>query len=216
MARTIKKYQLLLDFQLSTYFLVNGSPIFVTFKHGIRKPFLVRGRFATDDPALQEAIEADAGFNKRFYLEKTDVMLAPGEVVEPEQVDEIKPNLPVEENTPPSADEVPPTGYNVPNTLEDKPADEVPPEAGQVPDNVSATNPDETPATAPDENQGENTDAPVVPQDVQVFADVETVTAAKQILLEKFSDLKPSMLPNRVKVLEVAKEKNISFPKLEL
>jgi hypothetical protein len=72
MAKIIKRYQLLQDFQLMTFFLVNGKAISVTFQNGIRRPVLVRGRFSTSDPDLQAVMEADKEFNVQFKLEHTD------------------------------------------------------------------------------------------------------------------------------------------------
>lgn len=71
MSKVIKRYQLLTYVQLATSFMVNGTSIPVTFKGGITRPYLVRGRFSTDNPSLQEAIETDASFGKLFYLECT-------------------------------------------------------------------------------------------------------------------------------------------------
>jgi hypothetical protein len=98
--KTIKKYQLLKGFQLATGFLVNGKLTPVTFQHGIRKPYLMRGMYSTDDPAMQEAIETDAGFNVDFCLIHSDT----GDVI-PE---EVVPEVPQE---------------NIPETTEDLPSD---------------------------------------------------------------------------------------------
>jgi subtilase family serine protease len=68
---TTKRYQLLKDLQNTSFFDVNGSIICVTFKGGIRRPELIRGRFTTDDPDLQAVMEADNGFNVEFKLERT-------------------------------------------------------------------------------------------------------------------------------------------------
>lgn len=69
MSKITKQYQLLQGLQLSTNFLVAGKSVYVTFGNGIRKPMLIRGRFSTSDPELQEAIEASAGFNVQYRLE---------------------------------------------------------------------------------------------------------------------------------------------------
>jgi len=70
---SIKRYQLLNNISLTTHFLVENSLVTVTFQHGMRTPEIVRGRFSTSDPGLQEAIEASPAFNVKYYLEKEEV-----------------------------------------------------------------------------------------------------------------------------------------------
>jgi len=67
MPKTIKKYQLLKGFQLMQFYNINGKVVAVTFSHGIRHPYLIRGMFITDVPELQEAIESDNGFGTIFH-----------------------------------------------------------------------------------------------------------------------------------------------------
>ena len=163
MGKITKRYQLLKGFSLSTHFLVDGKSVNVQFSGGMRAPYLVRGRFSTSSPELQEAIESSKSFGEQYKLEHTDY-----ENPEDANVEET-PVLPEQDI---AAEEEAPAEEEA--LTEDQPAD------GPV-------------------------DHP----------EIETVGAAKQILLEMFKDIKPGMLPNRVKLLEVAKERGHSFSKLE-
>lgn len=78
--KTTKKYQLLKSFQLSTVFLVNGNIIPVTFAHGTRRPFLMRGMFSTDAPDLQKAIESDNAYGVEFCEMKAKEQDIPADV----------------------------------------------------------------------------------------------------------------------------------------
>lgn len=91
MAKAIKRYQLLQGFQLMQYFNVGGKAVPVTFSHGIRKPYLIRGMFSTDVPELQEAIEGDNGFGTLFHLAHTDYFDDAGNSFVPEEVSDNTP-----------------------------------------------------------------------------------------------------------------------------
>lgn len=75
---TIKRYQLLKVMSLTTHFDVEGDIVTVRFIGGIRTPEIIRGRFTTNDPALQESIEASKGFGIDYYLEKEEQSQLPG------------------------------------------------------------------------------------------------------------------------------------------
>ena len=95
---TIKKYQLLQGFQLTQFFEVNGKVVPITFSHGIRKPYLIRGMFYTDVPELQAVLEADNGFGTVFHEVIPEVV---EEVIEGpslgEPDDELTEDIPKEE-----------------------------------------------------------------------------------------------------------------------
>ena len=67
----IKRYQLLRGMQLLTNFKVEGKVVCITFGGGIRRPYLIRGRFTTSDEDLQKAIEKSNGFGLDYYIEDT-------------------------------------------------------------------------------------------------------------------------------------------------
>jgi len=92
---TIKKYQLLQGFQLTQFFEVNGKAVPITFSHGIRKPYLIRGMFYTDVPELQAVLEADNGFGTIFHEVIPEVI---EDVIEGPTAEEIpKEEVPIEE-----------------------------------------------------------------------------------------------------------------------
>jgi hypothetical protein len=98
-------------------------------------------------------------------------------------------------------------GYNIEYTLEQTYTE---PEEGDEFLEETTKKEDITP---PDENKKEENTLP--PADAVVdHPEIETVTAAKQLLLESFPDLKPGMLKNRLEVLRLAGERKISFSKL--
>ena len=82
---TIKRYQLLKVLSLATHFKVDDNTVTVRFMNGIRTPELIRGRFTTDDPNLQKAIEESKGFNVDYFLEN-EVM---------PEIEEVKADVPM-------------------------------------------------------------------------------------------------------------------------
>ena len=82
---TIKRYQLLKVLSLATHFKVDENTVTVRFMNGIRTPELIRGRFTTDDPKLQKAIEESKGFNVDYFLEN-EVM---------PEIEEVKADVPM-------------------------------------------------------------------------------------------------------------------------
>lgn len=188
MSKVIKRYQLLTYLQLATSFMVNGTSIPVTFKGGVNKPFLVRGRFSTDDPAMQEAIETDASFGKLFFLEHTF-----GEEFA-EEATPILPKAPETEAEEKATEEVPKV-----ETTEESPEAET----TTVPEAEKAT--EEVVEEAPKDGKPVITDYP----------EVTNLQEARQKMFELFpGEFKPANMPNKAAVLNKTKEKNITFSKL--
>jgi hypothetical protein len=63
-----KTYQSLQNFKLSTSVTVDGKQESIDFIGGILRPFKKNGKFTTDNPKLQKAIENDSGYGKQFIL----------------------------------------------------------------------------------------------------------------------------------------------------
>lgn len=224
MSKTVKRYQLLKGFQLMMFVLVNGKQVTVTFQNGMRKPTLIRGRFSTDNLELQEALEADSGFNKEFYLEHTDypegepeqnIIGAGTEIVPPE-------GEPVQK---PVAD------GKVPEDLPD-PDKTLTPEEPQQGDTVASDKPAETPEQdktpeEPQHNVGSEDVTPDTPSTDREepqqpsgpidYPEVTNLQEARQKLFDLFPGVyKPANLPNLKAVINRAKDMNITFSKLTL
>jgi len=172
--------------QLATSFMVNGTSVPVTFKGGVSRPYLVRGRFSTDDPAMQEAIETDNAFGKLFFLENTfgeesakEAKAILSEVPEAEVVGEATEEVPEVES--PEA------------------------EATTEPESEKAT--EEVVEEAPKVDDGK----PVITD----YPEVTNLQEARQKMFELFpGEFKPANMPNKAAVLNKTKEKNITFSKL--
>lgn len=197
------------------FVLVNGKQVTVTFQNGMRKPALIRGRFSTDNLELQEALEADSGFNKEFYLEHTDypegetaqnIIGAGKEIVPPE-------GEPVQESFADSRDpeDVPTQGQGEP-IVSDEPA-EIPepenaPEEPQHESEKEVVAPESTPATK---------EVPQEPTGPVDYPEVTNLQEARQKMFDLFPGVyKPANLPNLKAVLNRAKDMNITFSKLTL
>lgn len=224
MSKIVKRYQLLKGFQLMMFVLVNGKQVTVTFQNGMRKPTLIRGRFSTDNLELQEALEADSGFNKEFYLEHTDypegepaqnIIGAGTEIVPPEgePVQEPVADGKVLEDLPdPDKTLTPEEPQQGDTVASDKP--EEPPEQDKTPEepqhNVGSE--DVTPDTP--STDGEEPQQSSGPID---YPEVTNLQEARQKLFDLFPGVyKPANLPNLKAVINRAKDMNITFSKLTL
>ena len=161
----------------------------VTFQNGIRKPYLVRGRFSTDDSDLQNAIESSAGFNKEYHLEHVDYP-------EGEAVQEIV-------NTTTDAVEEPVVDNE--DLIPDEPENT---DQEQVKD-------DEAPEVPEESKKNEEADEKKEPAGPVDYPEITNLQQAREKLFELFPGVfKPANLPNLKAVLNRAKEKNITFSKL--
>lgn len=122
---TIKKYQLLQGFQLTQFFEVNGKVVPITFSHGIRKPYLIRGMFYTDVPELQAVLEADNGFGTIFHEVLPEII----EDVADELVSE---EIPEEETPVYINEDITPSG--IPDPIEEEGPSDTEPEITDYPD----------------------------------------------------------------------------------
>lgn len=213
MSKVIKRYQLLKDFQMMMFVLVNGKQTTVTFQNGIRRPTLIRGRFTTDNPELQEALEADNGFNNIFCLEHTDYPEGSSEI--PQEVsNESVPagSMPQDESIPEGTPDeiVPPEGDPIDEMVNDSDKTSDQAEPPEVPQETNADNkPGED---LPDMNK--DPEAPKADGPVD-YPEVTNLQQAREKLFELFpGEFKPSNLPNLKAVLNRAKDKDITFSKL--
>ena len=184
---------------LTTEVMVDGKIKTIRLKGGIMSPRRINGSYTTNDPKIQEAIEAAPGFNKRFKLHR-DWGEAEKTVDAPKKV--ITPEITGPHN---ATEEVTITG----------PTPETSPEAvvkeDPVPDPVVEKEPEPTPEHSVYENVKEEAAVASKPTPI-VDENVTSGNKAKAFLFDHFDDVTSSMVRNNAMIRDLAESRNVSFP----
>jgi hypothetical protein len=210
---------------------VNGKPRVIDFIGGLKYPKKVFGRFVTSNAAEQKALEDHPGFGKKFILksEEVDKTESKEEVILAEEtVDKERKTVVVDETvTTDNASEASPEMFG--NKIVEKEAAVIPeatkeevikevtePVVEEVAEEVTEVIPEagqEEVAPATKEVVEEVIESPKVV--ITEVVEVEKVQQGKEYLMKKFpNEFVHRQLSNKIKVLEAAKEKNISFPNI--
>ena len=216
-----KTYVCVKFLDLTTEVMVNGQIKIIRLKGGIMSPRRINGTYTTNDPDIQEAIEASPGFNKRYKLLRSwDAPKRTSE--EPEKV--ITPDLTGPHNATEEATITGPTPETSPEAVvkEPDPVEKQPDpyQEHSMHKDVKKDKPNDDLADAlpsPKEDIPEKVDESKeaiedVPPSPIIDEAATSGQKARAFLVGHFNDVTVSKLRNNAMIRKLAKERNVEFP----